>query len=234
MIAKETLLKYYNRGGQGLGDIPQLLEGSNFINTIGYSLSLVPNIKFEKWSSEQLQLAKDGNIDYYKGKNLEPIEHIIRQIIEDCNGCKDVFLTILPISFFYSGSLITLPLFRYKINAKKKIEKFMDHTGRVYMDFEDWIKNNTLPAVKLLYPRDGKLVNLSEDGEHQVDCVVEDSAEMQRILAPWACDLAVGITTGIVATILTGGLALGVLGIISASYGRTGFRLHDRIAFDAF
>ena len=209
MIAKETLLKYYNRGGRGLGDIPQHLEGSNLINTIGYSLSLVPNIKIVKWSSEQLQLAKDGNIDYYKGKNLRPIKRITTKIIADCNGSKKVILTILPISFFDSGSLITLPLFRYRIDPDVEIEKLMDHTGRVYMDFEDWLKNNTLPAVKLLYPRDGKLVNLNED----VDCVVERSAKLQLPVKPWVSDVASGALglAGIGTTVLTGGLALPTL-----------------------
>ena len=222
--------------------MPQLLEGSNFNNTVGYSLSLVPNVNFDKWSSEHFQLAKDGNIGYYEGKNLEPIEHITTKIIEECNGSKEVFLTILPISFFYSGSLITLPLFRYKVDTEEvteeKIEKFMDHTGRVYVDFEDWLKNNTLPAVKLLYPRDGKLRKLCKEVEFQVDCVLEDSAEMRRpVKTLLACDIAsgaLGIIAGIGATVLTGGLALAALGAVGATatygVGRTGFRLHDRIA----
>ncbi|CAO1330421.1 unnamed protein product [Diamesa tonsa] len=238
LIAKESLTQYYNRGGHGLGNLPQLLEGSNFINTVGYSLSLVPNVNFEKWSSEHLQLAKDGNISYYEEKNLEAIEHITTKIIEECKGIKEVFLTILPISFFYSGSLITLPLFRYKIEAEEKIEKFMDHTGRVYVNFEDWVNNNTLPAVKILYPRDGKLQKLSKEVEFQVDCVLEDSAEMRRpVKTLMACDIAsgaLGIIAGIGATVLTGGLALAALGAVGATatygVGRTGFRLHDRIA----
>ncbi|CAO1365840.1 unnamed protein product [Diamesa serratosioi] len=238
VIAKESLTQYYNRGGHGLGDLHQLLEGSNFINTIGYSLSLVPNISYDKWSNEHLQLARDGNIGYYEGKNLEAIEHITTKIMAECKGSKEVFLTILPISFFYSGSLITLPLFRYKIEVEGKIEQFMDHTGRVYVDFEDWLKNNTLPAVKLLYPRDGKLVKLAKDVEFQVDCVLADSAEMQRpVKTLLACDIAsgaLGIIAGIGATVLTGGLALAALGAVGATatygVGRTGLRLHDRIA----
>lgn len=238
LIAKESLTQYYNRGGHGLGDLGQLLEGSNFINTIGYSLSLVPNVNSEKWNTEHLQLAKDGNISYYEGKNLEPIEHITTKIFEECSGRKEVFLTILPISFFYSGSLITLPLYRYKVDVLEKVEKFIDHTGRIYVDFEDWINNNTLPAVKILYPRDGKLCKLSKEVEFQVDCVLDDSAEMRRpVKTLLACDIAsgaLGIIAGIGATVLTGGLALAALGAVGATatygVGRTGFRLHDRIA----
>lgn len=44
LVAKQTLIQYYNRGGHGKGDSFQLLEGANFINTIGYAMSLVPNI----------------------------------------------------------------------------------------------------------------------------------------------------------------------------------------------
>lgn len=207
LVAKQTLLQYYNRGGNGNGDTLQLLEGSNFINTIGYSMSLVPNVDLKNWSSEHFKLARDGNLFYYDGKNLEPVEEIVKKLQLEANGSREVFVTILPISFFYTGSLFTLPLYRFKPVHDEKEEKFMDHTGRVYHDFDDWLKNNTLPATKILYPRDGHL-RLRQNEEGKPDCVLEDSAESSRpVKTLLACDIAsgaLGLAAGVGVTIATG------------------------------
>jgi Domain of unknown function (DUF4781) len=201
------LNQYFNRGGQGNGDNPQLLEGSNFINTIGYSLSLVPNVDLKNWSSDHFKLARDGSLYYYEGKNLEPIEEVVKKLQCEAKGSREVFITILPISFFYSNSLFTLPLYRFKPIHDEKEEKFMDHTGRVYQDFEDWKLNNTLPATKILYPRDGHL-KLKDNEESKPDSVMEDSAECSRpVKTLIACDVAsgvLGIAAGIGATVATG------------------------------
>jgi len=207
LIAKETLIHYFNRGGHGCGDTLQLLEGSTFINTIGYSLSLVPNIELRNWTNEHFQLARDGALAYYEGKNLGAIEHITHKLTHACNGSREVFVTILPISFYYSDALFTLPLFRFKPSHQEKNEKFMDHTGRVYHDFDDWKNNNTLPAVQILYPQDGHL-RLKNNEENKPNCVLEPSAECRRpVKTLMAADIAsgaIGILGGIGATIVTG------------------------------
>lgn len=207
LVAKQTLLQYFNRGGHGNGDLPQLLEGSNFVNTIGYSLSLVPNVDLKNWSSDHFKLARDGSLYYYEGKNLEPVEEIVKKLQHEAKGSREVFVTILPISFFYSNSLFTLPLYRFKPNHDEKEEKFMDHTGRVYQDFDDWKANNTLPATQILYPRDGHL-KIKKNEESKPDSVMEDSAECGRpVKTLIACDVAsgvLGIAAGIGATVATG------------------------------
>lgn len=236
LLAKETLMQYYSRGGYGNGDVPQLLEGSNFINTIGYSLSLCPNINLENWSPSHYRLAREGGLYYYEGKNLEAIETIVNKLREECNGAREVFVTILPISFYYSESLFTLPLYRFIPNHGEKIEKYMDHTGRVYKNFEDWRTNNTLPATKILYPRNGHLT-LKKNSEGKVDCVLENSAECERpVKTLMACDIAsgtLGLIAGIGATIATGGTALLLYGAVAASAtygaGRTGLKIKDRM-----
>lgn len=215
----------------------QLLEGANFINTIGYALSLVPNIEVKNWSSDHFKLARDGATYYYEGKNLQPIELIVNKLQHEAKGSREVFVTILPISFYYTDALFTLPLFRFKPAHDEKDEKFMDHTGRVYHDFEDWKLNNTLPATQLLYPRDGHLKLKESGGENtKPDVVLEDSAECARpVKTLMACDIAsgaLGIVTGIGVTVATGGLGLLMMGgmALSASYGagRAGMKLRDR------
>jgi hypothetical protein len=111
------------------------------------------------------------------------------------------------VSFYYSNSLFTLPLERYKPAHEEKDEKFMDHTGRVYQDFEDWKINNTLPATQILYPRNGHL-KLKENDEHKPDSVLENSAECSRpVKTLMACDVAsgvLGLAAGIGVTVATG------------------------------
>lgn len=235
LVAKTTLIQYFNRGGHGNGDTPQLLEGANFVNTIGYSLSLVPNIEVKSWTAEHFQLAREGSMFYYEGKNLEPVEEIVKKLQLEAKGSREVFVTILPISFYYTDALFTLPLYRFKPQHDEKEEKFMDHTGRVYSDFADWLYNNTLPATKILYPRDGHL-KLKANEEGKPDGVLEDSAESSRpVKTLMACDIAsgvLGIATGVGLTMATGGAALLMMGgmALSASYGaaRSGYTLRDR------
>lgn len=229
------MTQYFNRGGIANGDSFQLLEGANFINTIGYSLSLVPNVDLKKWSADHYRLARDGSVYYYEDKNLEAIEHIVKKLQLEAKGSREVFVTILPVSFYYTSSLFTLPLFRFKPDHDEKDEKFMDHTGRVYSTFEDWRANNVLPATKILYPRDGQL-KLKQNEEGKPDCVLEDSAESNRpVKTLMACDIAsgaLGLATGIGITIATGGAALLMMGgmALSASYGagRAAITLRDR------
>lgn len=201
------MIQYFNRGGNGNGDTPQLLEGSNFVNTVGYSLSLVPNVEVKNWSADHFKLAREGLMYYYEGKNLEPIEEIVKKLQFEANESREVFVTILPISFYYTDSLFTLPLYRFKPIHDEKEEKFMDHTGRVYVDFADWLQNNTLPATKILYPSDGHL-KLKENEFNKPDVILEDSAECSRpVKTLMACDIAsgfVGVATGIGLTMATG------------------------------
>lgn len=226
-------MQYYNRGGHGQGDNYQLLEGSNFINTIGYSLSLLPNVNMQNWTPDHYRLAREGCLYYYEKKNLEAIQKLVTKLQNECNGVREIFITVLPIAFFYSDSLFILPLYRFR---HVKDERFMDHTGRVYKTFEDWRQNNNLPATKILYPRDGHL-RLKQNEEGKVDCVLEDSAECARpVKTLMACDIAsgtLGILAGIGAAIATGGTALVMMGAVAATAtygaGRTGFKIKDRL-----
>lgn len=199
-------------------------------------MSLVPNVDQKNWTAEHYRLARNGSLYYYEGKNLEPIEHIVNKLQEEANGSREVFVTILPVSFFYTNALFTLPLYRFKPVGNEKEEKFMDHTGRVYQDFEDWKANNTLPATKILYPSDGHLkLKKGTEEDSKADGVFEDSAECSRpVKTLMACDIAsgaLGLAAGIGVTMATGGAALLMMGgmALSATYGagRAGYRLRD-------
>jgi hypothetical protein len=229
--AKETLNQYFNRGGSG--DTPQFLSPSELINFVGYALSIVPNVDPKNWDKAHLEMACSGKLTYYQDKALDSIEKITKKMTKECHDSREIYLTILPISFYFNKSFYTLPLFRFK-KMKDDSDIFMDNIARVYKSFHDWLENNRLPACPIFYPKDGKL-SLNEDTK-EVDFVLEESAESRRpVKTLMACDIlygTMGVLGGIGATVATGGAALLMMGAVglSATYGasRSAFKLRDR------
>lgn len=205
--AHQTLNQYYNRG-ISQGDIPQLLSPSELINSVGYALSIVPNVDPTKWDKDHLELAYDGKLTYYLDHALEAIEKITKKMTKECHDSREIYLTILPISFYFNKSFYTLPLFRFK-KMKDDKDLYIDNIARVYKSFQDWHENNRLPACQIYYPKDGKLAINAETNE--VDFVLEESAESKRpVKTLLACDIlygTMGILGGIGATIATGEFA---------------------------
>jgi hypothetical protein len=65
-IAHENIARYMDRGGKDQGDIPELLEGTQMLNTIGIAL----NVHFSDpstWTEEELKEAEDGHLCFFKG-----------------------------------------------------------------------------------------------------------------------------------------------------------------------
>lgn len=65
-IAHENIARYMDRGGKDQGDIPELLEGTQMLNTIGIAL----NVHFSDpstWTEEELHDAEDGHLCFFKG-----------------------------------------------------------------------------------------------------------------------------------------------------------------------
>lgn len=174
--AKETLKQYYNRG-TGNGNIPQLLGPSDLINNIGYALSVVPNVDPKNWDKDHLELAHKGELIYYEDKALEAIEKITKKMIHETHNAREIYVTIIPVSFFYQKNFYTLPVIKFK-KMKDDHEKYIDNIGRVYKSFTDWLHNNRLPACDIIYPKDG-ILSLNEDTK-EIDFVMEPSAESKR------------------------------------------------------
>lgn len=144
-------------GGENQGDIPELLEGTQLLNTIGIAL----NVHFSdpsSWSEEELDDAEDGKLCFFKGESRKAIEIIVDKIIEECKGRSPYAIVVLPIQLYSKGKLYSLALFRIKLKDKVR---FIDNIGRVYKDFLDWKENNFLPPGKVCYPIGKNLLNIT-------------------------------------------------------------------------
>lgn len=136
-------------GGENQGDVPELLEGTQLLNTIGIAL----NVHFSdpsSWTEDELDDAEDGKLCFFKGESKKAIEVIVDKIASECKQKAPFSVVILPIQLYSKGKLYSLSLFRIKIKEDK--QKFVDNIGRVYKDFLDWKENNFLPPGKCCYP----------------------------------------------------------------------------------
>ncbi|XP_053689782.1 uncharacterized protein LOC128738567 [Sabethes cyaneus] len=156
--AQESMKKFLNRGGACRGDEPQLLQGTSLQNTLGYALSLTmrdPN----EWTDEDLQLKYMEQLCFYDEESRKTIDRLVQQMYNGIHPNVTCRLTILPIELFMDGKLYEVPLFRYHFQQSTDTEpKFIDSIGRVYQNFEDFLKNNKYPSAEMMYPKEGKLV----------------------------------------------------------------------------
>lgn len=229
-VAHENIARYMDRGGDDQGDIPELLEGAQLLNTIGIAL----NVHFSdptSWTEEELEDAEFGHLCFFKGDSRKAIDVIINKLSEECKSKDRFSVTVLPIQLYSDGKLYSLSLFRFRA-ANKKL-KFIDNVGRVYKDFPDWKENNVLPAGKVCYPLNGHLQRNCK-GFVQTRCKSTPSSSTQAKFIKGA-DLGTGVIgiVGAVGTVfLTGGAALPfvIAGVGSAIYStsRSVYHLADR------
>ncbi|XP_058832226.1 uncharacterized protein LOC131690459 [Topomyia yanbarensis] len=156
--AQENMKKFLNRGGACRGDEAQLLQGTSLQNTLGYALSLTmkdPN----EWTDEELQLKYMEQLCFYDEESRKTIDRLMQQMYIGIHTNVTCRLTILPIELYSEGKLYEVPLFRYQFQQATDTEpKFIDSIGRVYQNFEDFLKNNKYPSAEMMYPKEGKLV----------------------------------------------------------------------------
>jgi hypothetical protein len=230
-VAHENIARYMDRGGDDQGDIAELLEGTQLLNTVGIAL----NVHFSDpttWTDEEIEQAEDGNLCFFKDESKEAIDIVVNKIIEACRGSERNFITVLPIQLYSDGKLYCLSIFRFRARVEKRW-KFIDNVGRVYTSFADWKENNVLPPGKVLYPLDGHLQRNS-CGFVQTRCKhTPFGSSTSKFMK--SADLGTGLLgiAGAVGTLfLTGGAALPfvVAGVGSAIYTtvRSSYYLIDR------
>ncbi|XP_062561992.1 uncharacterized protein LOC134225714 [Armigeres subalbatus] len=155
--AQENMKKFLNRGGSCRGDEPQLLQGASLENTLGYALSLTmkdPN----QWTDEELQLEYMEQLCFYDEESYKTIDKLVQQMYNGIHRNVTCRLTILPIELYSEEKLYEVPLFRYQFQQATDTEpKFIDSIGRVYQDFNDFLKNNKYPSAEMMYPKEGRL-----------------------------------------------------------------------------
>lgn len=155
--AQENMKKFLNRGGSCRGDEPQLLQGASLENTLGYALSLTmknPN----EWTDEELQMEYMEQLCFYDEESCKTIDKLVQQMYNGIHRNVTCRLTILPIELYSEDKLYEVPLFRYQFQQATDTEpKFIDSIGRVYQNFNDFLKNNKYPSAEMMYPKGGRL-----------------------------------------------------------------------------
>jgi hypothetical protein len=135
-VAHENVAKYMDRGGKDQGDIPELLEGAQLLNTIGIGLS-VHFSDPSTWTEEELEEAEEGHLCFFKDESRRAIDIVVNKIVEECKGSERNYITVLPIQLYSDGKLYSLAVFRFQSALDRK-PKFVDNVGRVYATFDDW------------------------------------------------------------------------------------------------
>lgn len=228
-VAHENIARYIDRGGENQGDIPEILEGAQLLNTIGIAL----NVHFSdptSWTDEEIEEAEYGHLCFFKDDSRKAIDAIVDKIGEESRGKERFHITVLPIQLYSGEKLYSLSLFRFKANTKWK---FIDNVGRVYKNFQDWKENNVLPPGKVCYPLDGHLQRNCK-GYVQTRCKSTPYGSNQAKVIKTA-DISTGVIgiVGAIGTVfLTGGIALPFVlaGVGSAIYTttRSVYHLVDR------
>jgi len=202
--AISNITMYLNRGGANQGDVPEILGGFQLCNTIGFAMGFMPEMPTEA----QMEAAEKGEFCYYSGDALKAIRHIVDQLVRYCGGDARNYITILPVNVYFGGKLHELPLFRCSryLNSPSG---FVDHTGRTYSSFQDWLDNNKLPAAVVFYPKGGILQ--SDPSNTSRACLYHNTpANRTSATVVKGADITAGVV-GIgaaVATLFTGDIKL--------------------------
>ncbi|XP_072946344.1 uncharacterized protein [Epargyreus clarus] len=230
--AIDNIDRYLNRGGDLKGDEPQLLGGTNLLNTIGVAMGL-PVRDPTNWSESEMQRALNGELVFFEDDARKAIDVIAEQIRSCCNGDDKNFITVLPIELYWNGKLYELPLFRVQ-RYKDSKKYYVDNIGRSYDSVSDWFSNNKLPPCKMAYPYDLRL--MVRPGYNYSRVLVDDTPSARtgtKVIK--GVDIAAsvaGITSSVGLLFVTGGLAapLVATGVATAIYGtgRTAYQLTDK------
>ncbi|OWR44668.1 hypothetical protein KGM_209393 [Danaus plexippus plexippus] len=219
--ARTNITKYVHRGGECKGDEPQLIGGSEFLNTIGIVMGL-PTSDPNKWTKYEREKASRGELVFYEGKSRE-------------GGDDKNFITVLPIELYYEGKLYELPLFRIKRYKNSKIY-YIDNVGRCYGSYDNWYNFNKLPPGEMAYP---SKLQLSLNPNTKEAYVVFSDTPTSRLDAKAARGLdtvaaVAGLTSSAALLFVSGGLAapLVVTSLVTAGWGttRAGYQIAERAA----
>ncbi|MDQ8726896.1 DUF4781 domain-containing protein [Bradyrhizobium sp. LHD-71] len=222
----------------GRGDAPQLLQGTDLDNTIGYAMGLPPVLP-PGASFEQAQAGiSRGELSLYaQGEHAAPVRAVVDQIRTVAGGGA-ARVTVLPVTYSSAETgPVQLPLFR--VTGADGRERFVDNIGRAYDDFGDWRKNNQLPPGSMTYPSAGHLSTRPEGSialEHGNTPKTVDTFGEQFSQVVDKAALVGGIVAGGVLIIGTGGLATpivvgaGAVAVGAGAWGayRSGSELADR------
>jgi hypothetical protein len=111
----------------------------------------------ENFTDEQLK---------HINKIFGSIEKFVKKHKDEENICVSVVFVLAKVGDGYR-KIPVIKLLKRDINIKQNINIFIDFCGRVYKNWQDYLKNNTLPNCIFCYPKNG--VYCAVNGVVEVD-----------------------------------------------------------------
>jgi len=152
-LAKEKQQEYYDSLNKDNWIDYKLSDASKLNKFIGFALFGVSEEEnFENFKNKQL-------------KQIGTIKHSIKKIENE-----NILASILYVLVKVGDRFIKFPvikLLKFDINTQQINNIYIDISGRVYRNWKDYLKNNTLPKCIICYPRNG--VYTVENGVIEVE-----------------------------------------------------------------
>ena len=157
-------------------DLPQqkqqeYCDSPRFAKWTGCKLSDISNVRkntekhfFGVTEEESVEIFSDEQ-SKQRAKILDSIEKCTEKHKDEENICVSGLLVLMKAGDSYI-ELPVIKLLKLDINNQKDYI-FIDGCGRVYKNWEDFLKNNRLPNCTLFYPKNG--VYSTGDGEVKVE-----------------------------------------------------------------
>ncbi|MCL1960372.1 MAG: DUF4781 domain-containing protein, partial [Desulfovibrionaceae bacterium] len=131
-------------------------NSSDIYNFVGASLGLRANLSDDPQTAHnRLNQAAQGHYNCYEG--VQAVEQAGKglEAARLAMGGGDIEVSVLPIQFSSQQTgPVHLQLYKAQANGQSR---YVDNTGKVYKDFEDWKADNDLPAGKMTYPANGQI-----------------------------------------------------------------------------
>jgi hypothetical protein len=112
-----------------------------------------------------------------KNKIIGSIEKFMKKHKDEENICVSVLFVLVKAADGYVKFPV-IRLLKRDINIQQNINIFIDFCGRVYKNWEDYLKNNTLPNCILCYPKNG--VYSAVNGVVEVEYAISPAGKRRR------------------------------------------------------
>jgi hypothetical protein len=128
----------------------KLSDTSNLKKFIGFALFGVSEEEpIENFTDKQLK---------HTNKIIGSIEKFVKKHKDEENICVSVVFVLVKAADGYVKFPV-IRLLKHDINTQQNNSIFIDFCGRVYKNWEDYLKNNTLPNCVFCYPKNGEAEN---------------------------------------------------------------------------
>jgi hypothetical protein len=138
---------------QGYCDSPHIVNGREYeISDTSNLKKIIGSALFEDSEKEQVE-----NFTDEQRKHISKVSDSIKKSVKK-HEVKYIRLYVLYVLVMAADGCMKLPvikLLKPDINTQQDNNIFIDFSGRVYKNWKDYLKNNTLPSCILCYPKNG-------------------------------------------------------------------------------